>query len=204
MYNVFEKYDDVDLRNAQIVYMKNVLGMKATEIQKYVDLAASTINSYARKFADMIELAIKWFGDKVKEVITKVKEKVLLNDLITFECDHRQGECAYIIEYFDSQKKFLFLKVGKTDHIERRVKQHLREYAKHDATYAVIKELHFAEDNEDALTIENLLRKHYKAIPNCGFIKNDRFEYVRYNKENLDNDITMNDRIKMFEVPCFA
>ena len=45
-YNVFENYDNnLELRNAQIVYMYNILHMTAEEIAKYVNLALSTIKS---------------------------------------------------------------------------------------------------------------------------------------------------------------
>lgn len=202
MYNVFEKQDNIEVRNAQIVYLAEECGMNAKEISNYVDLAISTIKNYIRKFAHLLEKAKQWFGDKAKQVVNKIKEKCNVTDLITYNCEHHKGDCAYIIEYFDSQHNFVFLKVGMTNDITRRVKEHLRDYTTKgfDTTYAVVKELHFTEDEEDALTIENCLRKHYKKIANNGFIKKDRFAFVRYNVEDLQNDNTLQEQLKMFEI----
>lgn len=203
MYNVFEKQEDLEVRNAQIVYLAKECNMKAEEIANYVDLAINTIKTYIRKFAGLLEKAKQWFGEQGKKIITKVKEKCNVTSLVTFEnCTPKVGNCAYIIEYFDSKHNFVFLKVGMTNNIKRRINEHLRDYTKKgfDTTYAVVKELHFAEDEEDALTLENLYRKHYKSITNNGFIKKDRFTFVRYNKEDLQNDKELQTRVQMFEV----
>lgn len=203
MYNVFEKQNDIEVRNAQIVYLANECKMSAKEIAKYVDLAVSTIKSYIYKFANLLEKAKEFFGEQGKKVANRIKEKCNVKDIVTFDnCTPKVGDCAYIIEYFDSQHNFLFLKVGMTNNIKRRINEHLRDYSKKgiDTTYAVVKELHFAEDEEDALTLENLYRKHYKAIANNGFIKRDRFSLVRYNKEELQKDIELQNKTRMFEV----
>lgn len=203
-YNVFENYDNnLELRNAQIVYMYNILHMTTEEIAKYVNLALSTIKSYAYKFAHMLDKAKEWFGNKAKKIFDKLREKANVTDIVTYECDYRKGDCAYIIEYFDSQKNFTFLKVGMTNDINRRIKEHLRDYTKKDfdTTYAVVKKLYFAEDEEDALTLENLLRKHYKKIPDNGFIKRDRFSKVRFDCAELENDKDLFQKMEMFTVP---
>lgn len=202
MYNVFEKQENLEVRNAQIVYLAEECGMEANEISKYVDLAVSTIRTYIRKFANLLEKAKEWFGDKAKQLAQKIKEKCNVTDIVTYNCEHHKGDCAYIIEYFDSQHNFVFLKVGMTNNINRRVGEHLRYYTNRgwDTTYAVVKELHFAEDEEDALTIENCLRKHYKKIDNCGFIKRDRFEFVRYDKKDLQQDNILQEQLKMFAI----
>ena len=202
MYNVFEKQKNMEVRNAQIVYLREVLHMEYKDIVKYVDLAVSTVRIYCRKFAGLLEKAKEWFGEAAKATYAKVKEKLTsLDTVVTCEdCEPKTGDCAYIIEYFNSQKEFIFLKVGMTNNITRRVKEHLRDYTKKgfDATYAVIKKLYYAEDEEDALTLENCLRKHYKAIENCGFIKRDRFSFVRYSNEELNSDNRLQDNIKRF------
>lgn len=203
MYNVYEKQKDINVRNAQIVYMARELNMMPSQIKKYVDLALSTIRSYIHKFADMLEQAKEWFGNKTKQVVNKIKEKCNVTDIITYDnCIAKIGDCSYIIEYFNSQHNFVFLKVGMTNNIKRRIPEHLRDYKKagFDTTYAIVKEIHYAEDEEDALTLENLYRKHYKAIPNCGFIKRDRFEKVRYNKQDLEQDTALISKVQMFEM----
>lgn len=203
MYNIFEKQENLEVRNAQIVYMAEELEMTPSEIKKYVNLAVSTIKTYIYKFADLIDKAREWFGDKTKQVINKLKEKCGFEDTITYDnCTPKAGDCSYIIEYFDSERNFLFLKVGMTNNISRRVKEHLKYYVNHgyDTAYAVVKEIHYAEDEEDALTLENLYRKHYKAIPDCGFIKRDRFATIRYDKEELEQDTALMTKVQMFEM----
>ena len=203
MYNVYEKQKNINVRNAQIVYMARELNMTPSQIKKYVDLALSTIRSYIHKFANMLEQAKEWFGNKTKQVVNKIKEKCNVTDIVTYDnCIAKTGDCSYIIEYFDSQHNFVFLKVGMTNNIKRRISEHLRDYTKagFDTTYAIVKEIHYAEDEEDALTLENLYRKHYKAIPNCGFIKRDRFENIRYSKQDLEQDTALISKVQMFEM----
>ena len=201
-YNVFEKQENLEIRNAQIVYLAEECGMTANQIQKYVDLAISTIHNYIRKFSYLLEKAKQWFGTKAKQVVDKIKEKCNVTDIVTYNCEHHKGDCAYIIEYFDSQHNFVFLKVGMTNNIDRRIPEHLRYYTNkgYDTTYAVVKELHFAEDEEDALTLENCLRKHYKKNKNNGFLPRDRFEMVRYNEQKLQADVTLQKQLQMFSI----
>lgn len=210
MNNVFEDYSgQPEIRNLQIVYLREVLGYTPTQIAKYVkDIAVATIKSYMYKFRDLLDKAKEFFGDKAKKLIDKVKEKCNVTNTVTYECDHKKAPCAYIIEYFDSQHNFCFLKVGMTNNIQRRITEHLRDYCKPrkekpdgwDTTYAVVKNLYYAEDEEDALTLENLLRKHYKKIKNNGFIKRDRFEFVRYDKNELEQDEDIMQKVQMFAV----
>lgn len=200
IYNVFEKQTNMERRNAQIVYL-NDIGWEEEEIAGLVGLTVATIRRYIIKFADLLEKAKQWFGKVITTISTRAREK-FKNPYIIYECEHHKGDCAYIIEYFDDNKNFLFLKVGMTNNIGRRISEHMREYRKDEKyqniTYAKVKNLYYAEDEEDALTLENLLRKHYKKIENNGFIRRDRFSNVRYNIENLKNDIDLQNKIQLF------
>lgn len=195
-YNIFEKQENIEIRNAQIVYLKEVLQWSYEKIADFVGLAKSTIATYCRKFSNLLEKAKEWFGEqkeKIKEIFTKEENNII------FECEHHKGECAYIIEYFDKNKNFTFLKIGKTNDINRRIKEHIREYRKINIKYAEVKKIFYAEDEEDALTIENCLRKHYKKIDNCGFIKNDRFSNVFFNEKELLEDKECMKKIELFQ-----
>ena len=44
------------------------------------------------------------------------------------------------------------------------------------------------ETEDDALTMENVLRKFYKAKANSIFVPNDRFENIEFNKEEIENN----------------
>ena len=192
-YNCFEKQTDLTVRNAQIVYLAKEKGLTATEISNYVTLAVSTIKTYIRKFVGLLEQAKEWFEDKIVKIYNK--------NNVVYECEYKKGDCAYIIEYFNSANKFVFLKIGMTNNIQRRVTECIRKYKEsYDVTYAVVKKLYFAKDEEDALTLENLLRQHYKKIADCGFIKRDRFSKIRYNNEELERDIDCNKKMQLFAI----
>ena len=202
--NVFEEQETMEERNCQIIYLYHILKWTPKKIGQLVGLANTTISGYVRKFKDLLSKAIELFEGKVVEIKQEIKTKAknLSNRYVTFECEHKVGDCAYIIEYYDSNKEFVFLKVGMTNNIERRISEHLRDYYRKgfDTTYAVVKRLFFGEDEEDALTLENCLRKHYKRIENSGFIKRDRFSNVRYDREELQADIDTMTKINMFAI----
>lgn len=196
--NIYSKQNDVEGRRMQVVYMYHELNFTPKQIAQYVALAVSTIRSYAFKFANLLEKARQYFGEKTKELINIAREKTKAGKTITFDCPHKIGTCAYIIEYFNSQKEFIFLKVGETNNIERRVKEHLKAYsADFDATYAVVKQLFYTAEDDDALTMENTLRKHYKKKENGGFLPRDRFLFLRYNKEDIEQDKLISAQYKL-------
>jgi len=201
MYNIFEKQKDINVRNAQIVYMAKELEMTPSQIKKYVDLALSTIRNYIYKFEDMLDQAREWFGDKAKQLMNNLRKKCEDKNIITYECEKTKNPCSYIIEYFDSQRNFLFLKVGMTERpLNERIREHLRDYVNLDATYAVVKEIHPATDKENAEIMESLYRQHYKKLENNGFIKQDRFSMVRYDKQELEQDTILMSKVKLFEM----
>ena len=203
MYNVYEKQNDINVRNAQIVYMAKELGMKPKEIKNYVDLALSTIRSYIHKFADMLDQAREWFGKQIGKITNKIKEKCYISDIITYDnCSCKAGHCSYIMEFFDKQHNFLFLKVGKADNVNKRAKEHLRYYPKHGyaTQYVVVKEVHYTKDEDDALILEDLYRQYYKTIPDNKYKRNDRFLGIRYNKQDLEQDVALMTKVQMFEM----
>lgn len=190
MNDVFANYaGNPTVRNMQIVYLHEVFKYTPSQIAKYVtDIALSTIRSYIYKFKDLLDKAKKFFG------------RIKKDERITFECNARKGNCAYIIEYFNSEHNFLFLKVGMTNNISRRIKEHFRTYQKQgvDVAFAVVKKLYFAKDEDDALTLENILRKHYKQIENGGFLPRDRFLNIRFNAQELESDIDTVSKLRLF------
>lgn len=205
---IYEKQTDKEKRNAQIVYMAKVLNMKPAKIAQYVDLTRQTISGYIRKYADLLEKAKEWFTDKIEEIKEQISKRKRIrkskyDKYITYEnCIPKANGClSYIIEYFDNKNNFLFLKVGMTTKpIQERIKQHFSEYKQQNATYAVVKELHYAEDKENAEILESLYRQYYKTIPNGGFLRNDRFKNIRYNAKDLQNNIALMSRVSMFEM----
>lgn len=167
-YNVYEKQTDMEVRNAQIVYMYHELKMYPKEISKYVDLALSTIRNYARKFIDLLDKARQWFANSYK-YIGEIKNI----------------PCAYILEFFNNNNERMFLKVGKTKHIEIRITQLIKKYK---ATRVEIKQIFYTKSENFAEIIESMLREHYQNKENSGYIKLDRFQNAYYNLEDLEND----------------
>jgi len=175
-YNVFEKQTDIEVRNAQIVYMYHILNMKPHEIKNYVDLALGTIRTYVRKFADLLDKAKKWFCTNI------------------FKGEIKVQPCAYIVEFFDKNNIRLFLKVGKSNNLKRRIKEHLNKYG---AFRAEIKEVFYTKTNNYALMVESMLREHYQNIKNCGYIEQDRFTNAIYSHLDLEQNENLQTILKM-------
>ena len=167
-YNVYEKQTDMEVRNAQIVYMYHELNMYPKEISKYVDLALSTIRIYAKKFIGLLDKARQLFTNTYK-YIGEIKNQ----------------PCAYILEFFDNNNQKMFLKVGKTKQIEIRIAQLLKKY---QASRVEIKQIFYAKSENFAEIVESMLREHYQNIKDCGFIRLDRFTNVSYNANDLKED----------------
>ena len=89
----------------------------------------------------------------------------------------------------DSSKHGFDLKVGKTSQpLQNRVYQHLNKDYKGIAYKAVIKNYFECDNDDDALTMENMLRKYYKQQNNeKDFLPLDRFTEQRYNPQVMQD-----------------
>lgn len=166
-YDLFEKQDNMEVRNAQIVFMGKVLNWHPNKIKDYVDLALGTIRIYIKKFEYLLEQAKEWF------------------DLTAYTGEIRQAPCAYILEFFNEKDQKMFLKVGKTKHITTRLKQLITEYK---AKRVEIKQIYYTKSENYAEIVESALREHYQNIVGSGYIKLDRFKNVCYSFLDLKTD----------------
>jgi hypothetical protein len=196
-YNPLEKQNNIDVKHAQVIYLDKVMNKPIDEIAEITDYAESTIKRYIKKFAHLLSWA--------KEIFTKTKQKLMgisyeFLGRIEWEVEKTYKPCAYIIEYFDEKDNFLWLKVGKTSQpLQNRVYQHLNKDYKGIAYKAVIKNYFECNNDDDALTMENMLRKYYKQQNNeKDFLPLDRFTEQRYNlqvmqdkKVNLQYELLM-------------
>ena len=189
----------LDERNDAIVYAKEKLLYSNREIADLTRLAISTVRNYINKFMCFLQRAINRFEKFVKEEI----KQIFLKDKVTYETKTNQDGCvAYFVEYFrDAEHKdFAFSKIGKSVHIRQRIKEHLRYYEKDYGTlYPVVKRLYYFTNEDDAQTMENMLRKFCKSQADCGFVKLDRFTNVRYSKKTLDNSELLRNTIALLD-----
>lgn len=114
--DVFQRFEDTDTKRLQVVYLGNH-GFTPAEIRKWVDYAESTIKTYLRKFADLLEQAKRFFYH-----VTKKVKKVL-----------RGGkQLVYLFKFYDSDGKLICSKVGTTTRLpEERLKEEIKYYQKH-------------------------------------------------------------------------
>lgn len=168
---------NLEIRNEAIVYASNRLNYKNSKIAQITSLAVSTIRTYVKKFFYLLEKAIERF------------EKIIVKYLVR--------PTTYIIEFYadEERTKPLFLKIGKTVNLNQRLKSLKNGYKKSyniEMVYPVVKKVYQFEEEDDALTFENELRKFYKAKKNVTYIKNDRFLNVSFDEKELKENARLN------------
>lgn len=93
---------------------------------------------------------------------------------------------TYVVEhYLDGER--VWLKVGKAKNLWQRMVRQLADYAKDGkADSVIIRAFYPAETEEEALSMENLLRHHYKQDPANGFVRQDRFVHGMWTPETAN------------------
>ena len=124
---------------------------------------------WAKKFALDLE------NHKLVKLVKRGRPAKVSN--IEYACE-AEGCGAYIVQHFDSKGRILWTKVGKADNVQKRLVQHIKSDYAGEAVRALC--LHFfpAVDEDHALSIENVLRRHFRKQ---GYKKlgNDRFPDLR-------------------------
>ena len=114
--SVFQKFEDTDTKRLQVVYL-NEYGFTPAQISKWVDYAESTVKTYIRKFADLLEKAKKVFYH-----VTKKVKKVLVGG----------RQLVYLFKFYDGQNELICSKVGTTTQLpEQRLAQEIKYYREH-------------------------------------------------------------------------
>ena len=159
--DVFQEFEDTHLKHLQVVYLAHY-EFNCEEIRKWTNYAVSTIHSYLRKFADLLEEAIKTF----QRITNKLKNQLLGG-----------RELVYLFKFFGIEDKLICSKVGTTTRLpSQRLKEEIRYYQKHNIP-VVKAEICAVIDcgNLPAEGAESQLRAYFiKRFPNA-FCKNDRF-----------------------------
>ena len=159
--DVFQTFDDADMKHLQVVYLAKY-DFLPKEIAKWTGYAESTIQTYIRKFATLLEEAEKMFyhiTQKVKAVLKSGKQLV------------------YLYKFYDADNQLICSKVGTTTRLpEQRLKEELKYYQNHGVAVArgeicsVIDCGAIPAEGAESRTRAEFIRRYPSA-----FCKNDRF-----------------------------
>jgi len=115
--NVFQDFPDAEMKHLQLVYLDKY-GFTKDEISKWTGYAVSTVKTYLRKFADLLDKACKTFyhvTKKVKTILCKGKQLV------------------YLFKFYSANGELICSKVGTTTRLpEQRLNEEIRYYRKHE------------------------------------------------------------------------
>lgn len=164
----FATYDDTHIRHMQVVYLHEIVHEANNKIAEITNYAISTVRNYAKKFMYLLKEAKDFFYYACGTC--SIHDKFLLEE-----------NCAYVIELCDNENDPIFLKVGKTDNVKRRMLQLRKKYG----LIPNVKMIFPCEDAEDALIMESALRKSYKEQYPQSFVPNDRFQYVSFDIKDI-------------------
>lgn len=197
--NPFVSYREVDTETAhcQVVWLREVQQLTFSQIQQITGYAKSTVRIYAKQFVDLLNKAKTMFGSFAKKAVdfifkNRVKNNVFCSDTSVVKnnvfCSDTSvfvdgKPYAYVITLQEKDGSHC-LKVGKSSHLQNRMKQIANQY-KADVN---VKALYPCENEDDALTMENALRKVYKCLYPSSFVRQDRFYNVSFNLSDFYED----------------
>ena len=119
--NPFERYDDVQIKRMQVVYLNKGLKITKKKVAEITGYAVSTVQTYARKFINLLDKAKEYFEKPIQLVIKTL-------------CDYLgkdKSEKCYLFKFYDNSDKLLFSKVGTTTRtIKTRLKEEIKTYRK--------------------------------------------------------------------------
>ena len=159
--DAFQKYDETTMKRMQLVYL-DFYGFDPEEIAKYVDYAVSTIKTYIKKFANLLESAKKIFY----HITLKTKKEI-----------KGERQIVYLFKFYDSNNELICSKVGTTTRlVEQRLKEEIKYYRDHDidVDHAEICSTfdcgELPAEGAESQTRAAFIKRYPKA-----FCKNDRF-----------------------------
>lgn len=177
--NAFEKYEDVEIRHMQVVYLANK-GIAYAEICEITSYAHSTVCSYVYKYAYLLDEAKRQFKPECQYVYDL--------DEITYE---KGTEQVYLMKFYDDRDELIFSKIGTTTrNVLTRAKEHVRYYTNHGFEIGMVT-IDSVEDCKQypAEMVESFLRFAFiKQYPNT-WKKNDRFFGVSIDLVDFINEV---------------
>jgi hypothetical protein len=159
--DAFQNFEDTRMKRLQLVYLDDN-GFTPQEIAKWTGYAVSTIKTYIKKFAEILDEAKKTFY-----CITLKAKKVL-----------RGGkQLVYLYKFYNKSGELICSKVGTTTRLpEQRLKEEIKYYRDHGIEVenaeicSVIDCGAIPAEGAESVTRAAFIRKY----PNA-FQKNDRF-----------------------------
>lgn len=178
-----------ELRHSQVAYLYHVKGYPRRAISEITGYAVSTLSGMWKKVLHLVDKARRIFEigvEKVQEAYQFINRK--FHKEIEYECADTIKPCAYVVEHYDEYGNFLWLKTGKAKNALVRFKQHFTDKAYKDESLGkiIVKALFPCENEDDALTMENALRKFYKnRNGGADFLPQDRFTRQHFAPEHM-------------------
>lgn len=178
-----------ELRHSQVAYLYHVKGYPRRVVSEITGYALSTLSGMWKKVLHLVDKARRIFEigvEKVQEACQYIERK--FHKEIEYECADTVKPCAYVVEHYDEYGNFLWLKTGKAKNAFVRFKQHFTDKAYKDESLGkiIVKALFPCENEDDALTMENALRKFYKNRNNgADFLPQDRFTRQHFAPEHM-------------------
>ena len=178
-----------ELRHSQVAYLYHVKGYPRRVVSEITGYAVSTLSGMWKKVLHLVDKARRIFEigvEKVQEACQYIERK--FHKEIEYECADTVKPCAYVVEHYDEYGNFLWLKTGKAKNAFVRFKQHFTDKAYKDESLGkiIVKALFPCENEDDALTMENALRKFYKNRNNgADFLPQDRFTRQHFESSHM-------------------
>lgn len=186
--NQFREQGLLDLAKAQMLWLRENTDYTYEAIGNIVGYAKGTVSNYIRKFANSVRYLLDSFIGKIITKREKKKKKVEnTSGEVVYKCEEVADgvPTAYLAEIFDSDS-FSFIKIGFSSHVQTRMRAHARNHKYGSNNEVVVYKCFTFEDDDQALSMENCLRKFFKERNNgADYLKRDRFTEQRINKKIL-------------------
>ena len=192
--------ESTEIQRLQVVFLRLVANQSYKTISCITLYAISTCRSYASKYSDLLEESKKYFyfeedtENNVFSLPLPIRENndIARKDRVIWECEsYKKGiPCAYICDIYDVNAQKLFMKVGYSSEIKKRMNAHVPYYIDHnfpEASTLIVKHIFTFNSQEEALTMENFMRAYYRKKNNDeDFLKNDRFLAQEVTKKDIN------------------
>lgn len=175
--NHFREKGLLDLVKAQMLWLRENTDYSYADIGMIVGYARSTVAIYIKKFGDQVRYLLELFVEKIAPTSGEVIYKT--------EVPPDGIPSAYVSEIFDNGE-FQFLKIGFSAHMKTRMEAHARNRNYGNNNTVIVYKCFSFDDEDQALTMENLLRKFFKQRNNEeDYLRRDRFTEQRVDEEIL-------------------